>query len=89
MTDFKKLTKEELMESITEGVKQAILQMTETENMIIRESFLEAIRQGTQDALYCCGLENHIKKAVSDSFPYGSEILSCIYQGTKDGIKPD
>ena len=67
------ITKEEFLESIRNGVKDAILTMTESGDgltgVIIREPFLEAIRNGTYDALYI-----------------GSgDCYRAIYNGVRDG----
>jgi len=52
---FPKITKDEFLESIRGGVKDAILTMTESGDgytgMIIREPFLEAIQKGVDDAV--------------------------------------
>lgn len=50
------ISKEEFLKSIKEGVKEAILTMTETGDgytgLLITEPFLEAIREGVESAMY-------------------------------------
>lgn len=46
------LSKEELFEAVRDGVKEAILEMTECTNIIRTAQFMEKIREGTQDAIW-------------------------------------
>ena len=69
-----KVSKEEFLQAVTLGVKEAILTMTESGDghtgIIIREPFLEAIREG-----------------VSFSMPYSSDITQAIKDAAYDAIR--
>lgn len=74
------LSKEEMIDAIKEGVKEAILIMTESGDGytgdIIREPFLNAIREGVQNAMWqlftnatdapCQDFFHHIKSGVKE-----------------------
>jgi len=71
---FPNVSKEEFLEAIKQGVKDAILTMTESGDgytgTIIKEPFLEAIKDG-----------------VSISMPFSSDIKQAISDATYDAIR--
>lgn len=77
------VSKEEFLEAITSGVKEAILTMTETgdgfDGIIIREPFLEAIRQGVKDAMW--------QLCTNATDMPCTDFYEMIKQGTKEGIE--
>ena len=90
-----KISKDEMLQSIKLGVKEAIHEMMETGDgytgLIIRDivlgEFKKAVTEGVIDAMPSSfSIEECIGKAISDSMPYGSEILNAIRGGTALGV---
>lgn len=85
------LSKEEMFDAIRIGVKEAFHEMMESgdgiNGMIRTEEVMDAIREGVTTAFNVVNIESAIKNGVIDSMPYGSEILSAIYNGTEEAIK--
>lgn len=78
-----KLTKEEFLDAVKEGVKEAVLTMTEAGNgfngPIIREPFLDAVREGVHEAMW--------RMVTNGTQMPGADFFEMIKQGTKEGIE--
>lgn len=74
-----KITRDELLEAVKNGVKEALLTMTETGDgytgPIIRDLFLEIIKQG-------------VENSFSHQIPSEEDIKECIKEGVFNAM-PD
>jgi hypothetical protein len=75
------LTREELKEAVAEGVRRALSELFAGINLA------DAVQQGTRAAFEGHDIEAAVKQAVSDSFPWSSEILGAIWGGTKEAVE--
>ncbi len=78
-----KLSKEEMFDAVKEGVKEAILEMTESGDgytgSIRTEQFMEQIRQGTFDAVWAIAT-NATDAPCADFYEF-------LKRGVKEGIE--
>ena len=74
------LTRDELKEAITEGVRRAISEL------FAGIDLADAVQQGVRAAFEGHDIEAAIKQGVSDSFPWPSEIQGAIWNGTREAI---
>lgn len=86
---MKELSKDEMIDAIKQGVKEAFHEMMESGDgftgPIRTKQVMEAINQGVYSAMPFSGeIEKAIKDGVMDSFPYPSQILEAIANGQKD-----
>jgi len=86
----KNISREDFLQAVKEGVKEAILTMTESgdgyNGLIIREPFLQAIKEGVEAAFPYFNSDD-FKETIQGCFPYPSEIHGAIYSGTKAALK--
>jgi hypothetical protein len=75
------LTREELKEAVAEGVRRAI------SDLFAGIDLADAVQQGVRAAFDSHDIEGAIKRGVSDSFPWTSEILVAIGNGARGAIE--
>jgi hypothetical protein len=68
-------------EAIAEGVRRALSDLPAGIDLA------DAVQQGTRAAFEGHGIEGAVKRGVSDSFPWTSEILMAISSGAKEAIE--
>jgi hypothetical protein len=75
------LPREELKEAVAEGVRRAL------SDLFAGVDLADAVQQGTRAAFEGHDIEGAVKRGVSDSFPWTSEILMAISSGAKEAIE--
>ena len=96
MDDLKKLRKDEMLEAIKLGVKEAIHEMMETgdgyNGMIIRDIVLGEFKEGVLDGIYnAMPLPSDILDSISDginnAMPHADDIQDTFYHAIFDTMK--
>lgn len=90
-----KLTKEEFLDATLLGIKAAVLEMLDSQDIIRTEQFMEKVREGIQDAILEIVSESKfpdfsevIIKGIQNAFPSKEEIKESIESGVFDAM-PD
>jgi hypothetical protein len=91
-----KISKDEMLEAIKLGVKEAIHEMMETGDgytgIIIRDFVLAELKEGVMSGIYSAmplpsDILDSISNGINNALPDADDIQDTLYRATFDGMK--